>query len=189
MGFRVVIGSHNEKVSKQLAQFLLENGMTVVGETTDGFDFLRKVHTVYPDVAIVDYKLRGMNGHEVSEILVSEKLCPVIALIGESEVEYFVNLSQDPIFISIIKPCSKQTLINTISLMVKTSKSIIKLENEVDDLKKAQNNKEVIDQAKKLLMENMHLTEEEAHRRIQKQSMDKGLSKTRIAEAIILMYG
>jgi len=188
MSLRVFIGSSNEKISKQLGQFLIENGFTVVGETRDGFDFLRRVNTIYPDVAIVDYTMRGMSGHEISEVLISEKVCPVIALISTAEMQHFVSLSQEPTFAPLVKPCNKQMLLHTIALLVKTSKSIYKLENEVTTLKKTTDKKVVINKAKKLLMENMELTEDEAHRRIQKQSMDKGMPMIKVAEAIILMY-
>ncbi|MBC7959487.1 MAG: ANTAR domain-containing protein [Vallitaleaceae bacterium] len=188
MSLRVIIGSSNEKVSSQLGQFLIENGYNVIGETRDGYDLLRRVHTVYPDLVIVDYNMRGLSGHEISEVLISEKVCPVVALLGSEEVQYFVNLSQEPTFAPLVKPLNKQMLLHTANLLIKTSKSIYKLENEVTSLKSNQDKKEIVNKAKKYLMENMQLTEEEAHRRIQKQSMDKGLSMIKIAEAILIMY-
>jgi response regulator NasT len=188
MSIRVIIASSNEKNARQLGLFLTENGYNVIGETLDGYDLLRRVHTVYPDIVIVDYKLRGMSGHEVSEVLISERICPVIAMISSTELQYFINLSQEPTFAPLVKPCNKNTLLNTMALLVKTSKSISKLESKVSKLTSEQDTKKIINKAKKLLIEHMYLTEEEAHRRIQKQSMDKGISKVKIAEAIILMY-
>ncbi len=188
MSIRVVIGSTSEKMSKQLGQFLTENGLTIVGETNSGHDLLRRVHTVYPDIAIIDYRLRGMDGHQLSEILIGEKVCPVVALISSAEVSHFINLSLEPTFVPLVKPCSRDTLINTINLLVKTSKSIGALEKELSSIKNEKDTKSLINKAKRLLIENMNLTEEEAHRRIQKQSMDKGIAKAKIAEAIILMY-
>ncbi len=189
MSNRVVIGSLSEKMMKQLAHFLNENGFIVVGQTTSGHEMLRKVHTVYPDLAILDYKMKGMNGHELSEILISEKICPVVALISNMEVVNFINLSQEPTFVPLVKPLSKDVLINTINLLLKTSKSIGALEKEIHSIKADKDVEDLMTKAKRLLIENMSLTESEAHRRIQKQSMDKGISKVKIAEAIILMYG
>ena len=188
MSIRIILGSSSEKVSKQLTQFLIENGYNVVGATSDAYEFLRRVHTVYPDLSIIDERMKGMNGHDLSDVLISEKICPVIAITSSSSIGDYVNLSQEPTFVPLVKPCNKQNLLNTVKLLVKTAKSINKLENEVHQLKKEKNQKVIISKAKKLLMENMSLTEEEAHRRIQKQSMDKGIAKVKIAEAIILMY-
>lgn len=188
MSIRVVIGSNNEKISKQLGRFLTENGMIVIGDTIDGYDLLRKVHTMYPDLVIVDDRMKGMHGHEVSDTLIAEKVCPVIALIRSSETGHYINLNQEPLFASIIKPCGKDMLINTIMLMVKTSKSILALENKVEKIVDKKGNDDVIGEAKRILMKKMNLSEDEAHRRIQKQSMDKGLPKVKIAKTIIRMF-
>lgn len=188
MGIRVVIGSNNEKISKQLGKFLTENGIIVIGDTTDGYDLLRKVHTMYPDLVIVDDRMKGMYGHEISETLIAEKVCPVIALIRPSESSQYINLNQEVLFAGIAKPCGKDMLINTIMLMVKTSKSIIALENEVGRITDKKDNDAIIAEAKQILMKKMNLSEDEAHRRIQKQSMDKGLPKVKIAKTIIRMF-
>ncbi len=45
-----------------------------------------------------------------------------------------------------------------------------------------------MNEAKKYLMEYLNLSEEEAHRKIQKKSMDKGISKVKVAEIIIRIY-
>lgn len=188
MGIRVVIGSNNEKISKQLGKFLTENGMIVIGDTTDGYDLLRKVHTMYPDLVIVDDRMKGMYGHEISETLVAEKVCPVIALIRSSETSHYINLNQEALFAQIIKPCGKDMLINTIMIIVKTSKSILSLQKEVGRITDKKDNAVIINEAKQILMKKMNLSEDEAHRRIQKQSMDKGLPKVKIAKTIIRMF-
>ena len=188
MGIRVMIGSSNNKIITQLTQFLIENGMQVVGETTDAYDLLRRIHTVYPDIAIIDDRMKGMKGYEISETILAEKVCPVVALIHAMDVEHYVNLNQEPIFTSIVKPCGREILMNTITLLAKTSKSILSLEHEVNQIKDKKKQQAIIDEAKKYLMQYLDLTEEEAHRKIQKKSMDKGLSKVKVAEIIIRIY-
>lgn len=188
MSIRILVGSSSEKVIKQLTKFLIDNDFNVVGETVDGYELLRRAHTVYPDIVLVDYKMKGASGHEISEIIVSEKLCPVVALITSAELGYFVNLNQDPTFVPLVKPINKQSLLSTLSLLVKTSRSISELTSKVSRLKSETDTKKLINHAKRLLMENMELTESEAHRRIQKQSMDQGVQKVKVAEMIIALY-
>ncbi|MCT4542313.1 MAG: response regulator [Vallitalea sp.] len=188
METRIIVGSSNKKILKQLSQFLIENGYNVVGETTDGYDILRRVHTVYPDLCIIDFDMKGIKGNEISEVIISDKVCPIITIANSSKLQYFTNLSQEPNFILLIKPINKNILINTIELMIKTSRSISKLQKEVNTLKKNQDDKQIISKAKKLLMTHMGLTEEEAHRKIQKHSMNKGLSKIIVANSIINKY-
>jgi two-component system, response regulator PdtaR len=188
VAIRIIIGSNNEKTSKQLGKFLMENDMHIVAEIMDGFELLRKVHLVFPDLVIIDDFIKGMKNNDICEILVEEKICPVISLTKEADASNFVNLNQEPLFSLVIKPTSKDILLNTIHLMVKSSKSILALQKKMSTMEKEKDHQEVIAEAKKVLMKNMNLTEEEAHRKIQKQSMDKGLSKLKVAEMIIRIY-
>jgi response regulator NasT len=188
MALRVLIGAGSEKIVKQLSAFFSKNGYVVVGEVEDGYDFLRKVHAIYPDVCVIDGQMRGLNSQEIAEVLVSEKIAPVIVLINELDLQSYAQLNQEATFVPMIKPLNKNMLLNTLEILAKTNQNIQKLEKEVKDLRNTKNEKELIQKAKKCLIEHMCLTEDEAHRRIQKQSMDKGISKVQIAEAILLMY-
>ena len=47
----------------------------------------------------------------------------------------------------------------------------------------------IVNRAKMLLMQNMSMTEQEAHRYIEKEAMDRSMRKTAIAEEIIRRYG
>jgi len=184
MSIRVIVGSSSEKIIKQLSRFLVEEGFEVVGEITGGQELLRRVYTVYPDLVIVDYRLKGMGSHEVSELLVYEHVCPVIAMINIETMGDFIHLNQEPIFVPLIRPCSRTMLIHTINLLVKSSKNNFVVEEKMKEEEDA-----FILQAKRLLMKYMNLTEEEAHRRLQKQSMDKGVSKIKVAQMIVTLYG
>jgi response regulator NasT len=188
MGARIIVGSSKEKNLKQLSYFLKENGYNIIGETTNGYDLLRRVHALYPDICILDYNMVGLNGHEISEVLIADRICPIIAIITSANVHYFTNLNQEPMFTSLIKPINRTLLLNNIDIMIKTSKSISKLEKEVSTLQKKQDEKQLILKAKELLMKNMDMTEEEAHRKIQKYSMNKGISKVIVANQIINKY-
>ena len=188
MDMRVLVGAGNTKILKQLSNFLASNGYLVLAEIDEGYDFLRRVHSTYPDICIVDSSIRGLKCQELVEEIVLEKIAPVIVLISEFELQNFYQLNQEAIFAPIIKPINKNILLNNIQLLIKTNRNIQKLEREVKVLKSTYNEKELIKKAKKMLMENLKLTEEQAHRQIQKQSMDKGISKTKIAEAILLKY-
>lgn len=188
MSARIVVGSSKQNILKQLAHFLRENGYNVIGETTDGFHFLRKVHAMYPDLCILDYEMKGLNGHEISEVLISDNICPVITMVKSVEQHYFVNLSNEPSFSLLVKPLNRQILLSTIELMVKTSKQIKHLQKEVTDLKQMQDSSELIEEAKLRLMERFHLTEDEAHKKLLKESMNRGYSKEMVARKIIAKY-
>ena len=72
--------------------------------------------------------------------------------------------------------------------MYKNKKRIRDLENEIDELKSSLDTRKEVEKAKGLLMRNLNLSEPEAFKRIQKQSMDRGIPMKEIAKAIILAY-
>jgi response regulator NasT len=60
------------------------------------------------------------------------------------------------------------------------------LEEEVSRLKEKLETRKAVERAKGILMQTLGLSEQEAYRRIQKESMDRCLPMRAIAEAIIL---
>ena len=54
---------------------------------------------------------------------------------------------------------------------------------------RSEQERKIIGDAKQLLMERNHLSEEEAHRYVEKQAMDRRLSRRRVAEEILEQYG
>ena len=47
----------------------------------------------------------------------------------------------------------------------------------------------LVNRAKMLLMQNLKMTEQEAHRYIEKEAMDRGMKKIAVSEEIIKTYG
>ncbi|TCK92430.1 response regulator receiver and ANTAR domain protein [Natranaerovirga hydrolytica] len=188
MATRILVGAGKESNLKKLSSFFSNNGYLVVGAVDDGYEFLRRVNSIYPDICVVDGYMKGLNTQDIAEVVIFEKISPIVVLVSEYELQNYAQLNQESLFVPIIKPLNKNMLLNTIDILLKTNRNIQKLEKEVTTLKDGKSEKEVINKAKKLLIDHMCLTEDEAHRRIQKQSMEKGIQKIKIAEAIIMMY-
>jgi response regulator NasT len=87
-----------------------------------------------------------------------------------------------------VKPINKYALVSTTESIVKHNNKVMSLEKEIKDLKYSLVARKEIEKAKGLLMKNLKLTEPEAFKKIQKQSMDKGLPMMDIAKAIIIAY-
>lgn len=185
---RLLVGSGDEATMKKLKIFFKENGYEVLGGSTDGYELLRQVRRFYPDLCIFDFSLKGLNGHELSRVLVSDRLTPVIVLLGASEVHHFSTIKNDPFFTYVKKPLNRQVILTTVELVNKYCGSIKKLEKEIKHLKKDMQTKAIIDRAKKLLMSEASMNEEVAHKTILTRSMNEGSSKVDVAKSIIEMY-
>ncbi|HEY9061642.1 MAG TPA: ANTAR domain-containing protein [Pseudobacteroides sp.] len=185
---RILIAMNNEVSSGKLKTIFAENGYLVAGQVSDGQECLRRVRALGPDLVVLDYDLPLTNGYEVAKILLEDKLSDVILIATESQKALVEELCNDIGFSCITKPLGKTNLLNTVDLMFKARRKINTLEKEITDLKEVLNTRKEVEKAKGLLMKHLNLSEAEAFKRIQKQSMDKGISMKEIAKAIVLAY-
>lgn len=188
MGICIVIGSEKESVRTKLKTFFKEKGYKVIGTASDGYELLRQVNSYHPDLCICDFTLKGLNGYEVSRVLVSDRKTGVVALVSTADSQYFSDLLMDPYFSMIKKPINSTILLTQMHMQYKSIQTIKKLEKEIKHLKKDLKDSRLINQAKFILMEKKGLTEEEAHKTILKKSMDEGLSKVDVAKYYLQVY-
>ena len=87
------------------------------------------------------------------------------------------------------KPASSQIVHQLIKNMYAAQERFRRMEKKAATLQEKMEEIRVINHAKWVLIQNMGLTESEAHRLIEKQSMDTRQSKLAVAEGIIRTYG
>ncbi|MDP4181741.1 MAG: ANTAR domain-containing protein [Bacillota bacterium] len=179
--------SSDSSISK-LREILSENGHVVFEQAKDGHETLRKIGSLKPDLTILEYDMPLLNGYEISRIALESKQCYIILMVTEVQKSIVESMNSEPEFVAMIKPINRAHLINTVDLMIKNMFKIRKLEQELEELKQTMNIRKDLEKAKGLLMSHFNLTEAEAFKRIQKQSMDKGIPMKEIAKAIILTY-
>lgn len=185
---RVIVAMGNDAANAKIKAFLVEHGYEVVETAQESNECLRKLSRLRPDILVIDSALPGMGGFEVTRVAVDDDNCSVVMITSTPQEFIEENLKDSFRFTCIVKPINKMLLINTLELMQKGGKKIKELEKEVEQLRNAIDSKKEVDKAKRLLMEHLKMSEEEAFKRIQKQSMDKGISMREIAKAIILAY-
>jgi DNA-binding NarL/FixJ family response regulator len=81
-GPRVLLIDDNSEMRAVVRDLLTDDGMTVVGEAADGASGLRLAAELRPDVAVVDVRMPGMNGLEVTREIIA--LVPGIGVVIHS---------------------------------------------------------------------------------------------------------
>jgi len=185
---RILVAMSNKSSNNKLKIVLNAVGYQIVDQADDANDALRKLNNLKPDLAVMEYDLSPQSIIEVAKIAVEDKLCDVILIASNEQKGSLEYLKSEYDIVVIAKPLHKETFLNTVDLVIKNRKKILALEKEIEELKEAIETRKEIEQAKGLLMKNLNLTEEEAFRMIQKQSMNRGIKMREIARAIILTY-
>ncbi len=86
------------------------------------------------------------------------------------------------------KPTSKPTIITALSWMSSARERLRKAEKKTLSIEEKMEEIRIVNRAKWLLISEIKMDEQNAHRYIEKQAMDRCISKRKIAEEIIKTY-
>ncbi len=185
---RIIIIDSDEAWCKHLKTMLGKLGYLVVGDASDGPGALKLVRTRHPDLLIIQDHLPGLSGLEVARIMYEDKLGPVIITTDYMQQDLVEKAQEARVFSILLKPVEEHDLLPAVELAMGNYQEIIKLEKQVKELRDTLETRKLVEKAKGILMRTMRLIEDEAFKRIQKQSMNKRISMRAVAEAVILAH-
>jgi response regulator NasT len=147
-------------------------GHQVVAEALTGEEAVLLAERHRPDMAILDIRMPVTDGIEAAERITRARPIPIILLTAYSETELVERAAQANISAYLMKPVAEEDLLPAITLALARFREFQALRQEVDDLREALEARKIIEKAKGILMRRLDLTEDEAFRRLQKQSQD-----------------
>ncbi len=185
---KVLVAEDESLIRMDVVATLTEAGFEVVGEASDGEEAIQLAEQLKPDVVVMDIKMPKLDGISAAEKLSIEKI-PVVLLTAFSQAELVSRATEAGAMAYITKPFKPADLIPAIQIAIARSEEIAALEQEISDLSDRLETRKLMDRAKGLLMSKMKLTEPDAFRWIQKASMDRRLSMSQVAKAVIDQLG
>jgi len=182
---RVLIADDESIRLLSLAAQLAALGHRVVAEATQGDEAVRLAAEHRPDLAILDIKMPVMDGIEAAERITQAQPIPIILVTAYSEAQLVERAARANISAYLMKPVAEDDLLPAITLALARFREFESLRREVADLRDALEARKVVEKAKGILMRRLGLTEDEAFRRLQKQSQDTNRKLAEVAEAIV----
>jgi AmiR/NasT family two-component response regulator len=186
---RVLIADDDPIIRLDLKQMLENLNYQVVAEAGDGQQAVELARETKPDVCILDVKMPIMDGIEAVEILTEETVAPVILLTAYSDKELVDRAKEAGVFAYLVKPFKPNDLPPAIEVARSRFEQNLQLSKEVADLNEKIETRKLIERAKGVLMQDNNISEAEAYRRIQLQSMNLRKSMKEVAEAILVAKG
>ncbi len=183
---KVVIADDESIIRMDLKTLLEEMGHVVVGEAPDGRKALELTRALKPDVVIMDIKMPVMDGLDAAKAIAEEKIAPVVLLTAYSQKDLVERAKQAGVFAYLVKPFQESDLMPAIEIAVSRYLEMQDLETALGSLEEKLETRKIVDRAKGILMDKHKLSESEAFRRIQQQSMNQRRTMKEIAEAIII---
>ena len=165
---------------KNIKNILVRSGFRVVAVCTNAAQVIQESSGLEYGIVVCPYRLPDMMYWELKEYLPPEFEMVVLMSKGQGE-----EVTGDGI-LSLSMPLKVHDLVATIE-MVTYSLERKKRRRRNVPRKRSQEEQDIINKAKSILIERNNMTEEEAHRYLQKTSMDNGVSFTETAQMIISM--
>lgn len=182
---RVLIADDDPIILLDLKQMLENLDYEVVAEAGDGQQAVELARETKPDMCILDVKMPGLDGIEAVDILTNEDISPAILLTAYSDKEFVDRAKLAGVFAYLVKPFKPSDLPPAIEVSRSRYEQNRQLNREVSTLQERLEARKMIDRAKGILQEEHKISEAEAYRRIQLQSMNLRKTMREVAEAII----
>ena len=146
----------------------------------------RRVSERVYNIILVDYS--DGEGADFA-IDASEALSTILLLTPPSLFEEVSYRVEGYGIISITNPFDQFYFYNMIKAAIAVQYKVQVLSSQTTKLKVKMEEIKQVNRAKMLLMQNMNMSEQEAHRYIEKEAMDRGMKRIAISEEIIKTYG
>lgn len=166
--------------ANQLKNLLIRSGFDVHAVCTTGAQALSFADELDAGIVISGYKLPDMLYRELNDCL--PKGFEMLLLASAAR---FSEIGGGNI-VAVSMPLKTRDLMNTLQMMMEAYRKQRKRAS-MRPKQRSEGDRAVLDKAKLILMQRNNMSEEEAHRYIQKNSMDSGVGLIEMAEMIISM--
>ena len=181
----VLIVTKDTKLSQSISAMLMPPLFET--EVMSDYNEARSLVTerVY-NIILVDYS-EGEGADFATDA--SESLSTILLLVPPALFEEVSYRVEGYGIISITNPFDQFYFYNMIKAAIAVQYKVQVLSSQTTKLKVKMEEIKQVNRAKMLLMQNMNMTEQEAHRFIEKDAMDRSMKRIAIAEEIIKRYG
>ena len=140
------------------------------------------------DLVIINAPLHDESGETLSRYIASKGISQVILVVKSEYFDAVSAVTENDGVLVVAKPINKVVLWSALQLARAAGKRLTQMQVENSKLRKKIEDVYVIDRAKCILISYFNMSEQEAHRYIEKQSMDMRQTKRDIAEGILKTY-
>ncbi len=174
----VIVALPKMEEAKSIKNLLVRNGYSVVGVCNTGAQAISLTDGLNDAIVLCGYKLPDMMYMELHDCL--PKGFEMLLMASQ----HLLNDREQVNIVCLSMPLKVHDLLSTVDMMIQ---SIERRRKKLKAKPKVRNQEELelIQQAKFLLMERNNMTEEEAHRYIQKCSMDSSTNMVETAQMVL----
>ena len=140
------------------------------------------------DLVIINAPLRDESGESLARYIASKGVSQVMLVVRSEYYDAVSAACENDGVLTIAKPINKTLFWSALMLAKAAGNRVKQMQAENERLKLKIEEIRIVDRAKYILISYMGMSEQEAHRYLEKQAMDMRTTKRSIAEGILKTY-
>ena len=186
--YKVALVSSSEKFNGAMLPLLPKNRFSPINVYRDAKSARRVIFKEKPDIVIINTPLPDDFGTSLAlDVSETDGVCVLLFTRAENFSELSSVLAPHGV-LTLPKPTSPELTEEVVELMCATRERLRRIEIKKSFAEGRMEDIRVVNKAKWFLIEQLKMTEQEAHRYIEKQAMDRCVTKRVIAENILSTY-
>ena len=185
--YKVLVAGANDKTFALLQTLLPASSYEPPMRAGSAGEAKRMVMDCTVDIAILNAPMRDEFGSQLAVDLARDNVGVVLLVPGESYDQVCFQVEDEGV-LTLSKPLTQQTLQSAIRLATALRGKLLRMDQKSRALQEKMADIRTVNRAKWLLIEQLRMTESEAHYYIERQAMDMRLSRREVAENIIRSY-
>ena len=169
--------------------FLIQNDFEDICVVEGGEEAKRKMSEYDYDICLINSPIKGKNAEQLSIDIAEKNICQVILFVKTEYLEEATEHVENYGVITVGKPINRQMFWGALKLAKVAQRRITMARQESRKLQNKLDNLKMVSKAKCLLISYEGMSEEDAHKYIERKAMDERVTKLDIAKGIINMYG
>lgn len=184
----ILLVSGNTKGGVALAQLLKGYAYTTIDTVSSAAQARRKLTAGAYDLVLVNTPLSDEQGQDFAVAAAQASDAGVLLLVKNDIMGPVIAKAEGEGVFVLSKPIHRSDFFRTLHIAEGCRKRMRASQAEAEKLKKKLEEARLVGTAKCLLVENQKMTEQEAHRYIEKQAMDERVTRMEIAKQVIFRY-
>lgn len=179
--FSIIVGFPKLEDANNIKNLLVRNGYHVSETCTLASQVITHANDLDEGIIVCGYRFSDMHYSELNNYL--PKGFEMLLIASPEKLEYCQNNN----IVCLPMPIKPHDLLNTLQMMTYQYQRRKKKDKDKPK-QRSEEERALISKAKMLLMDRNNMTEDEAHRYLQKHSMDSGTNLVEMAEMVLKMF-
>lgn len=180
--------SHSEQSAASLSQLLGSEGYTEISVCQTSQEAKELANGEFFDLICVNAPLEKENGIELSKYFAGTTRSSVVIIVPQRNADYVNDALTEHGVLVIAKPVNKHLFHHFLQFTECFKMRMFRVIEENEKLKHMVADMKIINRAKFLLITCLNMSEDQAHRYLEKQAMDLRTSKLEVAKQVIRTY-